>query len=121
MVAGLLMFFARYILVLIAAYLSTFGSGRIPLVRNSRFLGIRPSRTAASKPAHLHSNRRFNRGEEFISVFLLFRWRQVPCLRIAARAKPPDKADPPVTARAILPIAARYDTSRWKTAGFLPS
>ncbi len=42
----------------------------------------------------LHSIRRPDRGEEFISVFLLSRWRGNPCLNDATRGQPPDDAPP---------------------------
>src|SRR3954470_9726795 len=47
---------------------------------------------AGQRACVLSPSRRSDRGEEFISVIPLFRWRKVPCLRDAPRGSPPGDA-----------------------------
>jgi hypothetical protein len=68
-----------------------------------------------------HSVHRFDRSEEFISLFPLFRWRQVPCARDNIRERPPDTVLLPAIAIQILSTGAHSGANGSKTVVYLPS
>ena len=82
---------ARHSYLLLAGCLWAVWVRRL-LARRPNAAFCKCSRLPTQQHSDLHSIRRPDRGEEFISVLLSSRWRGNPCLSDAIRGQPPDDA-----------------------------
>lgn len=86
---------ARTSILLLAACAWAVGVRRVLCWRTSGLFSCDGQPAAVTERLTLHSIRRLDRGDEFISVFLSSGWRELPCRSDAPRGRPPDAARRP--------------------------
>jgi hypothetical protein len=107
----------RNIVSLLAALLWAAGCRRLFTSSSCAAATDSGSRILIETLCDSHSIRRFNRSEEFISVFLFSGWRIVPCPSEITRGSPPGANPQHVLKASLLSIGDACGMSRWKIDG----